>query len=177
MFAVMNSENSGRGLSLLYSYIGAQLIRDYGIEGDSTVRKALVYYATWRGETLRKIHQSLGMKTNLYNFAKYYSGGYDDDTATEGSFYHVTPYSDVHDTTFCPFVKEMIDRGFRTLAVMYCEEVHPPLWQAYAPTAIVNLGRTLAQEGSNQCLFDVFLRPGRMNYEQRKEKADSKNNS
>ncbi|MBR0139765.1 MAG: L-2-amino-thiazoline-4-carboxylic acid hydrolase [Firmicutes bacterium] len=167
--AIMNSENSSRGLSLLYMYIGAGLISEYGIEGEAAVRRALAGFAVQRGEDLRKTHLSLGMKTNLYNFAKYYNGGYDEDTATEGSFYEVDPCRDSHDTTFCPFVKEMIDRGHRELAVAYCEEVHPPLWQSYAPTAIVNLGRTLAQEGSDRCYFDIFLRPARMTAEQRKE--------
>lgn len=167
--SVLKSKNNNCGLALMYAYIGDALLRDYGLEGDAAVRKSLVYYATWRGSKLRAVHQALGMKTNLYNFAKYYCGGYDEDSATEGSFYHVTPYSDVHDTTICPFVQEMIDRGYRDLAVTYCEEVHPPLWQSYAPTAIVNLGRTLAQEDSNQCLFDVFLRPGRMTPKERTE--------
>ena len=167
--AVLKATNNNCGLALLYVYMGSALVRDYGVEGDAAVRKSLVYYATWRGAKIRAVHQALGMKTNLYNFAKYNSGGYTDDSPGKGSFYNVTPYSDVHDTIVCPFVQEMIDRGHRDLAVTYCEEVHPPLWQSYAPTAIVNLGRTLAQEDSNQCLFDVFLRPGRMTPKERTE--------
>ena len=163
------SENMVLGLSLFYIYVGRALIDAYGLSGDAAVRNALVDYATGRSLRLRKIHQSLGMKTNLYNFANYQTGGYSEDSYAEGSFYKASPCRDSHDTVRCTFVEEMIKRGERELAVTYCEEVHPPLWQAYAPTAIVNLGKTLAQEGSTQCLFDVFLRPGRMTPEQRAE--------
>ena len=165
----LRSENIVLGLSLFYIYVGRALKDAYGLAGDTAVRNALEEYAIGRSLRLKRIHQSLGMKTNLYNFASYQSDGYNESSYAEGTFYKVSPCRDSHDTIRCTFVEEMIKRGERELAVTYCEEVHPPLWQAYAPTAIVNLGKTLAQEGGTQCLFDVFLRPGRMTPEQRVE--------
>ena len=166
--SVIQADNITLGLALIYLYMGKNICETFGIEGESAVRRGLAEYAATRGSDLRKKHQALGMKTNLKNFFYYGSNPY-----SEASFVnhmgHVTEEEDVRQTTYCPFVEEMIRRGQRRLAVTYCEEVHPPLWQSYAPTAIVNLGKHLAQEGSDRCLFDVFLRPGRMTAEQRKE--------
>ena len=166
--SVIQADNITIGLTLIYLYMAKNMCETFGIEGESAVRKGLAEYATVRGSDLRKKHMALGMKTNLKNFFYYGSNPY-----SEASFVnhmgHVTEQEDVRQTSYCPFVDEMIKRGYRKLAITYCEEVHPPLWQSYAPTAIVNLGKHLAQEGTDRCLFDVFLRPGRMTPEQRKE--------
>lgn len=166
--SVIQADNITLGLTLIHLYFAKGIIDQYGIDGDSAVRKSLVKYATVRGEALRKVHMSLGMKTNLKNMFYYGSNPY-----SEASFVnhmgHVTEQEDVRETSYCPLADEIIKRGQQYLATTYCEEVHPPLWQSYAPTAIVNLGKTLSQVGGTKCTFDVFLRPGRMTAQQRKE--------
>lgn len=154
--------------ALIYMHMARAVIDDFGIDGESAVRKGLVEFAVARGSHLRKQHMALGMKTNLKNHFYYNTNPYQDLTFEE-QMDHVTEQEDVRKTTYCPTMSTLIEYGERQLAIMYCEEVHPPLWQSYAPTAIVNLGKTLSQEGSDCCMFDVFLRPGRMTPEQRKE--------
>ena len=166
--AVLEADNLARGNHLIYMYLARDLIRAYGIDGEAAVRKGLVAYATVRGSYLRRTHMALGMKTNLKNHYYYNANPYQGSSIQE-NIGHVTEEEDVRTVDKCMFPEDLAARGERKLAIMYCEEVHPPLWQSYAPTAIVNLGKHLSQEGSKACLFDVFLRPGRMTPEQRKE--------
>jgi len=153
---------------LSYMHMGRALIDTYGMKGEAAVREALRSFAVFRGGYLRKKHQALGMKTNLKNHFYYNTNPYSGASFTEKIF-HVTEEEDVRECYSCPTMTSLIARNERFLAVTYCEETHPLLWQSYAPGAIVNLGKTLAMEGSDCCTFNVFLRPGRLTKEQRKE--------
>lgn len=165
---VIKADNLGIGNDLVYLHLGRAVLDQYGIEGDAALRRAIVRFATVRGTYLRNCHKALGMKINLKNHYYYNANPYHDTSVSE-DIGHVTEQEDVRRVDFCPFADMMLKRGERYLIVTYCEEAHPPLWQSYAPTAIVNLGRTCGQEHSDHCEFDVFLRPGRMTAEQRKE--------
>lgn len=154
--------------ALLYMYIAKQFVEDYGIEGEAAIRKGVELCGERRGKYLRKRHMDLGMKTNLKNHLEYNLNVMKGISFKE-KFDHVTEEEDVRVTLYCPTAEAMINRGQRHLAVTYCEEIHPAMWQNYAPGTIVNLGKTCAQEGSDRCMFDIFLRPGRLTQEQRKE--------
>lgn len=166
--SVIQADNQGNGNHLVYLHLGRRVLDKYGIEGDAALRRAIVRYASVRGSHLRGLHKALGMKINLKNHYYYNTNPYHDSSVSE-DIGHVTEQEDVRRVDSCPFADLMLQRGERYLIITYCEEAHPPLWQSYAPTAIVNLGKTIGQEHSDHCDFNVFLRPGRMTPEQRKE--------
>jgi len=154
--------------ALLYLYIAKQFTEEYDLEGEFAIRAGVRDAAWKRGLWLRNRQLKLGIKTNLENHLKYNINVMQGLSFTE-KIYAQNPEEDVRDCLYCPTTKAMIARGERKLAVAYCEELHPALWESYAPGAIVNLGKTLAQEGSDRCTFCIYLRPGRMTEEQRKE--------
>lgn len=158
-------ETTGRFNDLCYYHLARRLYHDAGIEGEAALRQGLRYYGYERGAELRKKHLALGIKTNLRNMIVY-SGN--PPFLADGHQFKLTEQEDRHNQTYCSLVAMLKERGEQPIAEIYCEEVHPPLWGAYAPGTYVNLGKTLAQVDSDRCLFDVVLRPANVPPEERK---------
>lgn len=167
-YTVTEVDNQDHGIHIVFYQLGKGIMERYGIEGEAALRRGIHNYAYVRGDHVRRLHKALGMKINLKNF--YYCGTnpYHDSSVNE-DIGRVTEEEDCRTVDVCPFAQFFKDRGDLKLGEIYCEEAHPPLWQGYNPAIMVNLGRILTREGDDYCDFRVFLRPARMNAEQRKE--------
>lgn len=164
----VRGDNMTASLAMIHLNFARTLMDAYGFEGEATARKVMNHYATVRARDLRKAHMDLGMKTNLKNMFYFCDNPYT-GSSTIVEINKVTEQEDRRETPVCPFAEVFRVKDEMDIGAMYCEETHFLLWQEYAPTAIVNIGNLLTHKGDTKCTFDIFLRPGRMTEQQRKE--------
>ena len=151
----------------LYLHLARAVTRDFGIEGERLLREGIRNFGIDRGEAQRRDHLEAGLKLNMENlFGK---GDLPGDPRFRRNKIRLTPQERLSETLVCPIAAMWRDMDGLALGRIYCEEFHHAKFGAYAPKSQTNLSQTLTQEGDQFCRFSVYLRPGNMTAEERRE--------
>ncbi len=153
--------------SILYEELADGIVRTAGIEGEQALREGIRKYGIERGTKMRQRHQELRMKLNLENLFTYFD--LPSDPRFKREKISLNPQQRLSYTLTCPIADQWIRDGKKALGRIYCEEFHHACFGAYAPKSQTNLAKTLTEDGDNYCCFSVYLRPGNMNEEERRE--------
>ena len=151
----------------LYLHLAKAVDRDFGIEGEWELRRAVRQFGIDRGLAQREQHLKAGLKPNMTNlFGK---GDLPGDPRFRRNKIKLNPQERFSETLVCPIASMWRDMDGMRLGRLYCEEFHHAKFSAYAPKSQTNLSQTLTQEGDQFCRFSVYLRPGNMDAEERRE--------
>lgn len=151
----------------LYLHFAKAVVRDFGIDGERLLRQAVRQFGIDRGVAQRKNHLAAGLKLNMENlFGK---GDLPGDPRFRRNKIRLTSQERFSETLVCPIASMWREMDGLVLGRLYCEEFHHAKFAAYAPKSQTNLSQTLTQEGDQFCRFSVYLRPGNMTAEERKE--------
>jgi hypothetical protein len=147
----------------MYYFLAEGLLDAYGLEGERALRQAIREYGNNRGIETRDNHLKRGYPINLFSLFSYYD--LPDDRRFERNKIELTPETRISQTLRCPYAEvwEQLGGGKNRIAQIYCEEVHHALFGAYAPAVQVNLCHPLTHEGSDYCMFSVYLRTANNN--------------
>lgn len=143
----------------LYYFLGSKLLESYGVDGERALREAVREYGRHRGRLIRERHQAEGHPIDLESLF----GRYDlpNDPRFRRKKIELTPETRISQTLVCPYAEVWDDLagGKSRVAQLYCEEVHHALFSAYDPAVQTNLCHPLTHEGTDHCMFSVYLRP------------------
>ena len=64
--------NLGDIYTMMFGYMGQELLREFGLRGEIAVREAARRFGRDRGATLREKHLSIGAKINMKNLFSLY---------------------------------------------------------------------------------------------------------
>lgn len=144
--------------TLLYSFLGRSLIDAFGVAGEKALREGTRRYGRDRGETSRKMHESLDVKINMQSLFSV-GGDLPPDPRFRRELQELNPEERVSHTLVCPMADIWKAYGEAYIGRIYCEEFHPACYSHYAfDYGHVNLGMTLTQEKDEYCDFNVVLR-------------------
>lgn len=144
--------------TLLYSFIGRELIDEFGVEGERALREGTRRYGRDRGLHSRERHQKLGVKINMKSLFSI-GGDLPPDPRFRRELQELTPEARISHTLVCPMADIWKAYGEREIGRMYCEEFHPACYDNYAyGYGHTNLAKTLTQEFDEYCAFNVVLR-------------------
>lgn len=144
--------------TLLYSFLGRSLIDAFGVAGEKALREGTRRYGRDRGETSRKMHESLNVKINMQSLFSV-GGDLPPDPRFRRELQELNPEERVSHTLVCPMADIWKAYGEAYIGRIYCEEFHPACYSHYAfDYGHVNLGMTLTQEKDEYCDFNVVLR-------------------
>ena len=144
---------------LIYAHMAKEMIETFGKEGEEAVRRAIRNFGIDRGKRLRARHEKEGRPINLDTLFKHYDlGGTRADTRFSRTLLELTENTRYSLTLRCPVQERWREVGPSEYGVIYCEEFHPAMWNAYLEGTVTLLPKLLSR-GDEHCQFEVFL-PG-----------------
>lgn len=151
--------NFGDAFTMIYGCISQRLMDEFGFDGERAVRKGTRYYGKSRGLASRETHLKHGLKINLENlFTRFYD--LPPDPRFRRELQELNPQERVSHSLVCPMADTWAHYGMKVIGRIYCEEFHPACYGHYAyEQTMVNLGKTLTQDGDDYCEFNLLLRP------------------
>lgn len=148
--------------TVLYSFMGRQLIDAFGLEGERALRRGTRRFGRDRAEVTRAKHEALGVKINMKSLFSL-GGDLPPDPRFRRELQELNPEERISHTLVCPMADIWKAYGEREIGRIYCEEFHPACYNHYAfDCGHTNLGKTLTQEGDEYCSFNVILRAQNM---------------
>ena len=151
--------NLGDAYTLLYGFVAGNIIETCGVDGEAAVREATRQFGYDRAETTRAKHLAVNAKINMLNLFTLYHD-LPGDPRFRRELQEIKPTERVSHTLVCPMADIWKEYGWMKIGRIYCEEFHPACYSHYAfDQSLVNLSKTLTQEGDEYCDFNVILRP------------------
>ena len=151
--------NISDAYTLMYGFVGKQLVDTLGIKGEAALREGSRQYGYDRGETSRNKHLAVNAKINMKSLFSLFHD-LPGDPRFRRELQELNPRERVSHTLICPMNDVWRRYGQQEIGRIYCEEFHPACYQHYAyDLSQVNLTRTLTQDGVEYCDFNVILRP------------------
>lgn len=145
--------------TLLYSFIGRELLSAFGVEGEQALREGTRRYGRDRGRHAQEEHAAKGYKVNMQTLFSIGSG-LPKDPRFRRELQTLNPEERISHTLVCPMADIWKAYGEREIGRIYCEEFHPACYNHYGyDFAHTNLSKTLTQECDDYCAFNVTLRP------------------
>lgn len=145
--------------TLLYGYLGQELINQFHLDGECALREASRRFGRDRGKTLREKHLRIGAKVNMQNLFSLYPD-LPSDPRFRRELQILAPQERISHTLYCPMAAIWEKHGQKNIGRIYCEEFHPACYSEYAyGYTHVNLARTQTQGDDPYCAFRVILRP------------------
>lgn len=167
VFEVQNCQDAW---SKMYGHLAKAVVAKLGIEGEQALREGVRVYGSRRGALQRERHMAIGLKPNLLNL---FTHGDVPTHKANPNFKRnkikLTEQERLSETLCCPIAEVWIAMGIKDLGRIYCEEFHHAKFGTYNTKAQINLSQSLTQEGDDYCRFSIYLRPGNMTPEERKE--------
>jgi hypothetical protein len=139
----------------LYYHMAREMVDTFGNEGERALRHAIRQFGAERGRRMRKQHEEEGLPINLVTLHGQDTKDRPADPRTEAVTHKLTPGVRETDVSKCGFHEAWRDWGGTDVALIYCQEVHHAMWQAYDPEIEVNLPKTLTN-GDDRCVFRVY---------------------
>ncbi len=159
--------------AFLYFFIGRAVLKDFGDQGEATLRRGLIEYGHFRGNLLRERHLAEGIELNVKNFMEHYDLPTDKRTTKDRKL--VTPVKAYGENATCQFsdiwkLLEGVDPDGETrLGRIYCEAFHQAMCEGYHPDMKIDIPKVLTC-GDDRCCFLTTL-PGAENCKECPEKA------
>ena len=145
--------------TLMYGFVGKQLVEDLGVDGEAALREASRKFGYDRAECSRAKHLAVNAKINMLNLFTLFHD-LPEDPRFRRELQEINPQERVSHTLVCPMADVWAKFGQKEIGRIYCEEFHPACYNHYAfDHAEVNLSKTLTQDGDEYCDFNVILRP------------------
>lgn len=143
----------------LYYFLATKMLESYGGDGERALREAVREYGRNRGRLIRERHLAEGHTIDLESLFEKYD--LPNDPRFRRNKIELTPETRISQTLVCPYAEvwEELAGGKSRVAQLYCEEVHHALFSAYDPAVQTNLCHPLTYEGTDHCMFSVYLRP------------------
>ncbi|MCW3978943.1 MAG: L-2-amino-thiazoline-4-carboxylic acid hydrolase [Candidatus Bathyarchaeota archaeon] len=138
--------------SLMYFVFAKEMVDSFGEEGEEALRRAIRSYGRARGLRLRKRHEEQGLPINLRSLFEHY-----DLPGHPGTEKTRTVFEDdelVSFTYVCPYERIWRARDGAELGLVYCQEFHHAMWQAYRPDLEVEIPEMLTKDDPH-CKFVV----------------------
>ncbi len=138
--------------ALMYYVFAEEMVDSFGEEGEEALRRAIRSYGRSRGLRLKKRHEERGLPVNLRSLFEHY-----DLPGHPGTEKTRTVFEDeelVSFTYVCPYERIWRARGSVELGLVYCQEFHHAMWQAYRPDLKVEIPEILAKDDPH-CKFVV----------------------
>ena len=138
--------------SLMYYSFAKEMVDSFGEEGEEALGRAIRSYGRARGLRLKRRHEGQGLPVNLRSLFEHY-----DMPAHPGTEKTRTVFEDdelVSFTYVCPYEQIWRARGSVELGLVYCQEFHHAMWQAYRPDLKVEIPEILAKDDPH-CKFVV----------------------
>ena len=134
--------NLGDIYTMMFGYMGQELLREFGLRGEIAVREAARRFGRDRGATLREKHLSIGAKINMKNLFSLYPD-LPSDPRFKRELQTLSPQERISHTLFCPMAAIWESHGQKEIGRIYCEEFHPACYSEYGyGYTSVNLART-----------------------------------
>lgn len=151
-------QNWQDSFTMLYGFLARQLVEDHGLRGERAARLAIKDFGNDRGEEIRRRHLKDGIKINmlsLFTLANECFG----DSRWARELQELNPQERASHTLSCPLADVFKKYQFGEIGRMYCEEVHPAIYNHYPfDHGQCNLAKTMSQ-GDDYCDFNIILRP------------------
>jgi len=138
--------------SLMYYVFAREMVDSFGEEGEEALRRAIRGYGRARGSRLRRKHEEQGLPISLRSLFEHY-----DLPGHPGTEKERTVFEDdrlVSFTYVCPYERIWRARDGTDLGLIYCQEFHNAMWQAYRPDLKVEIPEILTK-GDPHCRFVV----------------------
>ena len=144
--------------TLLYSFMGRELIDTFGLEGERALREGTRRYGRDRGIHSRERHLKAGYKVNMESLFSI-GGDLPPDPRFRRELQELNPQERISHTLICPMADVWKENNEQRIGRIYCEEFHPACYNHYAfDCGHTNLAKTLTQENDEYCAFNVILR-------------------
>lgn len=142
--------------ALLYIHMAKEVIETFGKDGEEAVRRAIRNFGIERGKRLRARHEAEGRPINLKSlFTHYDLGGTKVDPRFKRNLLELTENTRYSLTLRCPVQERWREVGPSDIGVIYCEEFHPAMWDAYLEGTVTLLPKLLSR-GDEHCQFEVY---------------------
>ena len=132
--------------TLLYSFMGRELIDTFGLEGERALREGTRRYGRDRGIHSRERHLKAGYKVNMESLFSI-GGDLPPDPRFRRELQELNPQERISHTLICPMADVWKENNEQRIGRIYCEEFHPACYNHYAfDCGHTNLAKTLTQE-------------------------------
>ena len=138
--------------SLMYYAFAKEMVDSFGDEGEKALRRAIRNYGKIRGRRLRRRHEKQGFPINLRSLFTYYDLPAHPDTEKNRTVFEDDEL--VSFTYICPYERIWRSRDGVDIGLIYCEEFHHAMWQAYRSDLHVEIPKILTK-GDPHCKFIV----------------------
>lgn len=138
--------------SLMYYVFAKEMIDSFGNEGEEALRRAIRNYGKTRGLRLKKRHEEQGLPINMRTLFTHYDLPGHPDTQKNRAVFEDDKL--ISFTYVCPYERIWRAQGGEGIGLLYCEEFHHAMWQAYRPDLKVEIPEILTKDDSH-CKFMV----------------------
>jgi hypothetical protein len=140
----------------LYYFMADETTRRFDMAGEAVVRESVRNLARERAAAQRARHQAMGLALDLVTLQNHWDGDFvslwqfDEGILTPGTWHQ--------DCTWCPYFAtwESLGRRAISLGYIYDYELHPTLYKAYHPDAVVQF-EAIKTRGDSRCRFRVSI--------------------
>ena len=126
-------------------------------DGKKLLIDCIKKYATIRGEAIAEYVQEQQLPYNAQSFVDNYDSCWSD---LQNAFLELFPEKKLitaEGTTFCPFLELWRDlEDGKELCLIYCEEFHKAMWEAYHPDLRVRQDNIMARN-DDICTFETYM--------------------
>ncbi|MFQ5762161.1 MAG: L-2-amino-thiazoline-4-carboxylic acid hydrolase [Candidatus Bathyarchaeia archaeon] len=134
-------------------------LEKYGVKGEVIIRKGLREFGIFRGEEMRKWHESEGLPINMESLARYWDAAsvfvIMDAMKAEGTF---TPYHVKFPVRSCILHDVWKEEGFQAGGYRYCDEIHHEVTKAYHKDGVCEIHENM-NKGDEFCGFQFVQVP------------------
>ncbi len=138
---------------LLYFHLARQYVDTFGDVGDAALRHAIRAFGEDRGRRMRRAHEEQGLPINVHTL--FSQRDQPSDARTQSQLIVLTEDEWQDHVYRCAFFEAWRDQGGLDVGLIYCQEVHHAMWEAYDPHMEVHLPQALTAK-DNCCQFRVF---------------------
>jgi hypothetical protein len=140
----------------LYYFLADEATKRFDMAGEAVVRESVRNLARERAAAQRALHQAQGLPLDLVTLQNHWDGDF--VSLWEFDAGVLTPGTWHQDCTWCPYYATWEQFGKRgtDLGYIYDYELHPTLYQAYHPDAVVQF-EAIKTRGDARCKFRVSI--------------------
>ena len=138
--------------ALMYYHFAKEMLDSFGKEGEEALRRAIRNYGKARGSRLKKRHEEQGLPINLRSLFTHYDLPGHPETQKNRTVFEDEKL--ISFTYVCPYERIWRAQGAEDIGLIYCEEFHHAMWQAYRSDLKVEIPELLTKDDPH-CKFIV----------------------
>lgn len=113
-------DKMARTLATLYYFMASEVVAEFGVAGESAVRRAIHKYGKARGQKVREEVTAKGLPLTVANLSRFYDLPL--SLAWTSNKIHVEENCLEKQVTYCPFAEEWKKLHGERLGLIYCEQ-------------------------------------------------------